>query len=59
MRERSFLDENHQKGATAMQIEELTLHTQYLADQKAFYHTLLGLPLLIEAADGFRYSTAR
>src|SRR5258706_407343 len=36
-----------------MQIEELTLHTQHLADQKAFYHTLLGLPLLWEAADSF------
>jgi hypothetical protein len=36
-----------------MQIEELTLHTHHLADQKAFYHTLLGLPLLWEAADSF------
>src|SRR5258708_40328589 len=36
-----------------MQIEELTLHTHHLADQKAFYHTLLGLPLLWEAVDSF------
>jgi catechol-2,3-dioxygenase len=46
-------NENNQKGKEAMHIEELTLHTRHLADQKTFYHTLLGLPLLSEAADSF------
>jgi hypothetical protein len=36
-----------------MHIEELTLQTRHLADQKTFYHALLGLPLLAEAADAF------
>jgi len=36
-----------------MHIEELILQTQHLADQKAFYHSTLGLPLLAETADSF------
>jgi hypothetical protein len=36
-----------------MRIQELILQTRHLADQKAFYHTTLGLPLLTEMADFF------
>lgn len=36
-----------------MQIKELTLQTRYLAGQKAFYHTLLDLPLMAETTDSF------
>ena len=36
-----------------MHIQELSLHTRHLADQKAFYGTTLGLPLLAETADAF------
>ena len=34
-----------------MQIAEVILHTRHLADQTAFYHRTLGLPLLAETAD--------
>ena len=36
-----------------MRIQELSLHTRHLADQKAFYHTALGLPLLAETTASF------
>jgi hypothetical protein len=36
-----------------MFIQELSLQTQHLAEQKAFYSTTLGLPLLAETADSF------
>ena len=42
-----------------MQIEELTLHTEYLADRKAFYHTLLGLSRPSEAAESFHSRLAQ
>ena len=36
-----------------MRIQELLLQTQHLADQKEFYSTTLGLPLLAETTDSF------
>lgn len=36
-----------------MHIKELTIQTRHLANQKAFYHNTLGLPLLSETADAF------
>src|SRR5215471_7355295 len=36
-----------------MHIQELSLHTRHLADQKEFYHTTLGLPLLAETTASF------
>ncbi|MHB8598695.1 MAG: VOC family protein [Ktedonobacteraceae bacterium] len=36
-----------------MRIQELSLQTQHLAEQKEFYSTTLGLPLLAETADTF------
>lgn len=36
-----------------MLIQELSLQTQHLAEQKAFYSTTLGLPLLAETANSF------
>lgn len=36
-----------------MLIQELSLQTQHLAEQKEFYSTTLGLPLLAETADAF------
>ena len=36
-----------------MRIQELVLQTRHLADQKEFYCTTLGLPLVAEAADSF------
>ncbi len=36
-----------------MRIQELSLHTRHLADQKDFYHTVLGLPLLAETTASF------
>jgi len=36
-----------------MRIQELSLHTRHLADQKDFYRTTLGLPLLAEMVDSF------
>ncbi len=36
-----------------MRIQELSLQTQHLAEQKDFYSTTLGLPLLTETADSF------
>jgi hypothetical protein len=36
-----------------MHILELILHTHHVADQKAFYCSTLGLPLLVEAPDSF------
>ncbi|HTK10694.1 MAG TPA: hypothetical protein VL485_26205 [Ktedonobacteraceae bacterium] len=36
-----------------MYIQELSLHTRHVADQKAFYCTILGLPLLAETTDSF------
>jgi catechol 2,3-dioxygenase-like lactoylglutathione lyase family enzyme len=36
-----------------VRIEELTLQTRHLADQKAFYRITLGLSLLTETADSF------
>ena len=36
-----------------MRIQELSLHTRQLADQKAFYCIALGLPLLGETAVSF------
>ncbi len=36
-----------------MRIQELSLHTRQLADQKAFYRTILGLPLLAETVNSF------
>ena len=36
-----------------MHIQELSLRTQHLADQKEFYSSTLGLPLLAETADSF------
>jgi catechol-2,3-dioxygenase len=36
-----------------MRIQELVLQTRLLADQKEFYCTTLGLPLVAEAADSF------
>ena len=36
-----------------MHIQELSLQTRHLANQKAFYHTILGLPLLLETTDSF------
>lgn len=36
-----------------MLIQKLSLQTQHLAEQKAFYSTTLGLPLLAETADSF------
>jgi catechol-2,3-dioxygenase len=36
-----------------MRIQELTLQTRYLAQQKDFYSTTLGLPLLAKSADSF------
>ena len=37
-----------------MRIQELSLHTRQLADQKGFYRTILGLPLLAETVDSFK-----
>jgi len=36
-----------------MHIQELSLQTHHLADQKEFYRATLGLPLLAETADSF------
>jgi catechol-2,3-dioxygenase len=36
-----------------MRIQELSLHTRHLAEQKDFYHTALGLPLLAETTASF------
>src|SRR5712692_3925675 len=36
-----------------MHIQELSLHTRHIANQKAFYCTILGLPLLAETTDSF------
>jgi len=36
-----------------MHIQELSLQTRHLTDQKTFYHTTLGLPLLVETTDSF------
>jgi catechol-2,3-dioxygenase len=36
-----------------MHIQELSLHTRHIANQKAFYCTTLGLPLLTETTDSF------
>jgi catechol-2,3-dioxygenase len=36
-----------------MRIQELSLHTRHLVDQKDFYHTALGLPLLTETTASF------
>ncbi len=36
-----------------MRIQELSLQTRHLADQKAFYHTALGLPLVAETTASF------
>lgn len=36
-----------------MRIQELSLQTRHLADQKEFYSTTLGLPLLAETTDSF------
>ena len=36
-----------------MHIQELSLQTRHLADQKEFYRATLGLPLLAETADSF------
>jgi hypothetical protein len=36
-----------------MHIQELSLHTRHLANQKAFYCTTLGLSLLTETTDSF------
>lgn len=36
-----------------MHIQELTLYTRRLNEQKAFYHTTLGLPLLAETPTSF------
>lgn len=36
-----------------MRIQELSLQTQHLAEQKEFYSTTLGLPLLAETVDSF------
>lgn len=36
-----------------MRIQELSLHTRHLAEQKEFYHTALGLPLLAETTTSF------
>lgn len=36
-----------------MHIQALSLHTSHLADQKAFYSTTLGLPLLAETTETF------
>lgn len=36
-----------------MRIKELSLQTQHLAEQKAFYSTTLGLPVLAETVDSF------
>jgi len=34
-------------------MQALSLHTRHLAEQQAFYHTILGFPLLAETADSF------
>src|SRR5579863_2105440 len=36
-----------------MHIQELSLHTHHFAEQKDFYSTILGLPLLTETANSF------
>jgi catechol-2,3-dioxygenase len=36
-----------------MRIQELSLHTRHLADQKEFYYTALGLPLVEETTASF------
>jgi catechol-2,3-dioxygenase len=36
-----------------MRIQELSLQTRHLADQKDFYHTALGVPLLTETTASF------
>jgi hypothetical protein len=36
-----------------LRIQELSLHTRHLADQKDFYHTALGLPLVAETTASF------
>jgi len=36
-----------------MHIQELTIQTRHLAEQKAFYHNTLGLPLLSETTAAF------
>src|SRR5579872_219509 len=41
------------KGGANMHIQELSLQTQHLAEQKKFYSTTLGLPLLAEMANSF------
>jgi catechol-2,3-dioxygenase len=41
------------KRGVPMRIQKLTLQTRYLADQKDFYHTTLGLPLLAETTASF------
>lgn len=38
-----------------MRIQELSLFTRHIADQKAFYCTTLGLPLLAETTDSFTF----
>lgn len=40
-------------------IQELSLHTRHVADQKAFYCTTLGLSPLIETADSFTVQAGR
>ncbi|SRR5712692_2557962 len=50
--EKALYSENRKKGEP-MRIQELSLHTRHLDDQKVFYCTTLGLPLLRETADSF------
>ena len=45
--------QSYQKSGELMLIQELSLHTRHLADQKAFYRTTLGLPQLSETVDSF------
>ena len=40
-----------------MRIQELSLQTQHLSEQKDFYSTTLGLPLLAETTDSFIVQT--
>jgi hypothetical protein len=42
-----------------MYIQELSLHTRHVADQKVFYCTTLGLSLLTETTDSFTVQAGR
>jgi catechol-2,3-dioxygenase len=42
-----------------MYIQELILHTRHIGDQKAFYCTILSLPLLTETTDSFTVQAGR